>query len=112
MLSQIDYCCVVWANSSSSFLNKIVKIQKKAARIILQKSYDTPSIQLFTELQWMSFENRCKYHTGVMVYKALTHLTPSYITQLLTSASTSSIYLRPSNQYKLCYASLKTPKTN
>jgi len=78
MLSQIDYWCVVWANGSSFSLNKIVKIQKKAARIILQKSYDTPSIHLFTELKWMSFGNRCKYHTGVMVYKALNHLTPSH----------------------------------
>jgi len=91
-----------WAKSNLSSLNKIVKIQKKAARTILQKSYDTPSIQLFTELK------NCKYHTGVMVFKALNHLAPSYITQ---SASSSSIHLRSSNQYKLSFASLKTPKT-
>jgi len=47
-----------------------------------------------------------------MVYKALNHLTHSYITQLLKSASSTSIRLRSSNQYKLSYASLKTPKTN
>ena len=101
MLSQIDYCCVVWANGSSSSINKVVKMQKKSARTILQKSYDTPSSQLFTQLKWMSFKNRCNYHTGVLVYKALNHLTPSYITELLESASFNFIRLRSSYQYKL-----------
>ena len=88
------------------------KYSEKSARTILQKSYDTPSTQLFTQLKWMSFKNRCNYHTGVLVYKALNHLTPSYITELLESASFNSIRLRSSYQYKLSYASLKTPKTN
>ena len=51
MLSQIDYCCVVWANDSSSSINKVVKIQKKSARTILQKSYDTPSTQIFYSIE-------------------------------------------------------------
>ena len=74
MLSQIDNCCVVWANGNSSSLNKVVKIKKTSTRTILRKSYDTPSTQLFNKLKWMSFQNRCKYHTGVfLVYKALNH---------------------------------------
>jgi len=60
----------------------------------------------------MSFKNRCNYHTGVLVDKALNHLTLSYITEILESASFNSIHLRSSYQYKLSYASLKTPKTN
>jgi len=73
MLSQIDYCRVVWANGNSSSLNKVVKIKKTSTRTILGKSYDTPSTQLCNKLKWMSFENRCKYHTAVLVYKALNH---------------------------------------
>jgi len=60
----------------------------------------------------MSFENRYIYHIVVLVYKALSHLTPLYIINLLESSSLSSIHLRLSNQCNLSYASLKTPKTN
>ena len=43
ILPHIDYCCTIWGNCSSELLSQIVNFQKRAARIILDKSFDTPS---------------------------------------------------------------------
>ena len=39
----IDYCLVVWGNTSKCNLDRINKLQKYAARIILDAPYDSPS---------------------------------------------------------------------
>jgi len=65
ILSHFDYCCVVWANGTKSYLNKLYAIQKRTARLVLMKPNRTPSQPLFNTLRWLTFNNRYKYHTGV-----------------------------------------------
>ena len=47
ILPHLDYCCVVWGNCSVSHEQKIVRFKKRAARVILDKQFDTPSSELF-----------------------------------------------------------------
>ena len=112
ILSQFDYCCTVWANGNKTCSSKLNKIQKRAARIILQKSYDTPSLKLFSKLEWLTFENRCKYHSGVMVYKALNNLTPIHISNMFTSLSSSSTRSLRSAINGNIATTYKIPRTN
>jgi hypothetical protein len=37
ILPLIDYCCVVWGNCSNEGLNRILKLQKRTARFILDQ---------------------------------------------------------------------------
>jgi hypothetical protein len=37
ILPLIDYCCVVWGNCSNEGLNRILKLQKRIARLILDQ---------------------------------------------------------------------------
>ena len=37
ILPQYDYCCSIWGNCNQSLLNTILKLQKRAARIILDE---------------------------------------------------------------------------
>ena len=37
ILPLIDYCCVVWGNCSNEGLNRILKLQKRTARLILDQ---------------------------------------------------------------------------
>jgi len=98
ILSQFDYCCVVWANGTKSCLKKLYKIQKRAARLILMKPNRTPSIPLFNTLGWLTFNNRLKYHTAVLVYKALNNQAPKYISDLFVSVSSHTYSLRSSTR--------------
>jgi hypothetical protein len=56
------------------------KFQKKAARIILDKSYDAPSTELFNELNWIKFDERIRYKKAVIMYKSLNNTSfPKYM---------------------------------
>jgi hypothetical protein len=43
ILPLIDYCCVVWGNCSNKGLNRILKLQKRTARLILDQDPIAPS---------------------------------------------------------------------
>ena len=42
----------------------------------------TPSEQMFSELNWLSFPKRVKYHTWVMMFKVLNNMAPEYLRDL------------------------------
>ena len=71
ILPHLDYCCTVWGNCSNELLSDIIKFQKRAARIILDKSFDTHSSELFKELNWMSFDQRIIYKKSILMYKSI-----------------------------------------
>ena len=57
-LPLIDYCCVVWGNFSNEGLNRIRKLQKRTARLILDQEPIAPYEPLFKQLGWMTIEKR------------------------------------------------------
>ena len=79
ILPVFDYCCSIWGKTTQTHMKKVAILQKRAAKIILFKPNRTPSSELFKELEWLTFENRCKYQTAVLVNKSLHDLTPFYI---------------------------------
>ena len=79
VLPYIDYCCTVWGNISSNLTDSMIKLQERAARIILDKGIDTPSSDMFAELNWMEIPDRVTYQKSVLMYKIFNNLTPSYL---------------------------------
>ena len=71
IMSTFDYCCAIWGTASKTNISQIAILQKRAAKIILQKPMRTPTRELFKQLKWLTFENRCKYPTAVIVYKCI-----------------------------------------
>lgn len=97
ILPLIDYGSVTWSGTSASNLDRILKLQKRAARIILHADYNTPSATMFKELGWQPINKRLTYNKAVLTYKALNNLTPEHITNLLRPMSeTHSRSLRSS----------------
>ena len=52
------------------------------------------SSDMFNELNWLISTDRCKYFTGLMVYKCLHDSTPSYINNLINFAANIHYELR------------------
>ena len=77
-LPHIDYCCTIWGNANSELLDSIVKFQKRAARCILDRDFDSPSYEMFAELKWMKFPERIKYQKAITMYKISHNLAPKY----------------------------------
>ena len=97
ILPLIDYGSVVWGTTANANIERLNKLQKRAARIILKADFMTPSADMFNRLDWMPVNNRIKYNKAVFTYKALNDQTPSYITDLLKpTAETCSRRLRSS----------------
>ena len=83
ILPHIDYCCTVWGNINSTLTDCMIKLQKRAARIILDKGIDTPSVEMFNQLSW----NRVTFQKAVMMYKIFNNLTPSYLPEYFKMTS-------------------------
>ena len=80
MLSCLDYCCTVWGNSSNELISDCIKFQKRAARIILDKTYETPSEDLFKKLNWMKFDERIKYKKAIIMFNSVNDVSyPQYM---------------------------------
>ena len=65
ILSLIDYGSLTLGSTSSCNLERLSKLQRRAARIILQAEYNTPSKDMFRELEGLSICERLKYNKGV-----------------------------------------------
>ena len=87
ILPLIDYGSVTWGTTSKANIERISKLQKRAARIILNADYDTASAEMFSILGWQPVTKRHNYNKTVIIYKALNNMTPSYISDLLTPVS-------------------------
>ena len=83
-------------------------LQKKAARILLGASMRTPSKDLFTQLKWLSFGNRCNYHTALLIYKSLNNLTPKYIKDIISFSKKSSYNLKYATRHDITSSRYKT----
>ena len=82
-LPLIDYGSITWSGTSSANIERILKLQKRAARIILHADYSKASLEMFSELGWQPIHKRLTYNKAVFTYKALNGQTPQNITDLL-----------------------------
>ena len=87
ILPFIDYGSVAWGATSSSNIERLAKLQKPAARIILHAAFNTPSAFMFKELGWLSVADRLKFNKAVLIYRAVNNKTPEYISKLLKPMS-------------------------
>ena len=87
ILPHLDYCCTIWGNCNDNLVEKLIKFQKRAARLILDKPMDTPSEELFQTLGWMKFDERVNYRKAILMYKSLHNLAPTYLSSKFTYTS-------------------------
>ena len=94
ILPVLDYCLTVWGSASKYQLDRLLKLQKRAARIILDMPPDAPSMPLFQKLGWFTIYERFKYNKAIVLYKSTHGLTPSYISDLFQFPSTERYNVR------------------
>ena len=80
IMPHLDYCVTVRGDSSD--LNKLAKLQKQAARIILDCHYLTPSKDVFFKLKWLPMKDWVKYSKATMTFKAINGNAPDYISSM------------------------------
>ena len=84
--------CLPYASAAE----RIHKLQKRAARVITDSPYRTPSAPLVEQLRWLSLPDRVKYRKALLVFKSLNGLAPDYMcehfesVQMVSSRNTRS----------------------
>ena len=82
ILPSLDYCLNIWGNAPKTHLDRILKFQKYAARIILDAPPDSQSQPLFQKLGWLTIFERIQYNKGVLLYKTVNGMCPDYMSEM------------------------------
>ena len=90
--------------------SKISTIQRRAARLILNKPKRSASCKLLGEVEWLSFDDRCKYHTALLVFKTMQNDAPQYMCDILKFSANKMHHLRSESNKNLILPA--KPRTN
>ena len=71
ILPLLDYCLNIWFSAANVHIQKVQVLKKRAARAILNVSYDTSSAFMLKELNITSVKNRGIYQTCLLMFKVL-----------------------------------------
>ena len=96
------YCCNVWANRSQQNYDVINKLHKRAAYIIAGCSWETPSEQVLTQLNWPTLQKLYSKAMACMTFKCVHHLAPSLLSvKFVLHDDVAQRITRNSHQLKL-----------
>ena len=73
----MSYANVVWANCDQESVYRVLRLQKRAARVISYADRMTPSVALFNKLGWI---DKCII---IIMYKRINGYLPNYLNEHL-----------------------------
>ena len=65
----LDYCNIIWGGTATTHLNPLIILQKRAIRIINNKSFRFHTNELFLSTYLLKIEDIHKYKIGTFMYK-------------------------------------------
>ena len=75
----LSYVSVIWSSGDKELLNRVLKLQKRAARVILYADRQSSSVVLFSKLHWIPFYEQCNIDKCSIMYKRIHGSLPSYL---------------------------------
>ena len=93
----LDYCNIVWGNTSQNNMLRLFRLQKRACKIILDYNVDN-IFESMENLKIMTIYERIFFRKAKFMYKVSNSLTPSYISDMFNrrTASPNGLVLRSS----------------
>lgn len=82
---------VLWTNCGKESLGRVLKLQKRVARVILKALPLAPSVPLFNRLKWLPFHKDALISKRIIAYKRLQGDVPVYLNNLLKLNVTSTV---------------------
>ena len=109
----MEYCCLIWGSKTKKAEQEILKIQKQAARIILDKTIKgSNSKEMFATLNWLSFTHRVFLHHAMLAHKANNNFVPPNISKYFITCKGNTQYnLRSSTMNNLYKERLHSKST-
>ena len=85
ILCNLLYGILLWGNSCKEYLNKVLRIQKRALRIISNSPYLSASKPLFEKYNVLDVFNLYKKEVAIFMYKYKNKLLPKSLEGMFTS---------------------------
>ena len=79
----MSFANVVWANCDKESVYRVLRLQKRAARVISYADRMTPSVALFNKLGWIPFYEQHKIDKCIIMYKRINGYLPNYLNEHL-----------------------------
>ena len=92
ILPHIIYCNILWGNCSTTKINSLLLLQKRALRIITHSNYLAHSEPLFYNLKTLKINDIHIWQTGIFMYKYTFNQLPSSFHNTFTYNSTIHSY--------------------
>ena len=105
--ARIDYANSLLQGSSQKEINRLQRLQNKAAKLIfMAKKYDHAS-PLIHQLHWLPVQKRIEFKTLTLIFKCLNGNAPQYLSELITPYKCRRTGLRSNSDSRL----LEQPRT-
>ena len=97
------YCIEIWGsgNITETYLQPLLKIQKKLARILTFSSFQEPSQKLFVKLGWLHIYDLFLFHISLIAHKQL-HFKDHVSYRLSKLIKITSIHQHETRSAKKC----------
>ena len=82
ILPYVSYCNIVWGNTFRTNLDKLIVLQKRAARIITNSPYRAHNQPILQDLKYLSIVNFNKYQQALFMYKYSNNLLCLYLVRI------------------------------
>ena len=102
VLPHFTYCSDVWSDGNCSHIEKLKKLQKRAARVITGSTHEIRSTEIFEKLGSKRIEIILNKRKHIITFKALRDDTPKYLSDLFVPSHNDIYQLQlRSNDRKL-----------
>jgi len=106
--SRLDYANSLLQGCSGKELNRLQRLQNKAAKLIFMAKKHDHATPLLRQLHWLPVRERIEFKTLTFVFKCLSDSAPSYVTELVIPYQSNRSGLRSGSDSRL----LATPRTH
>lgn len=109
--SRIDYCNSILINTPVSTIQSLQLVLNSAARLVTGTRKYCHITPVLRELHWLKIEDRIRFKVGVMVFKCVRGLAPTYLSDLIVPISDGPSQRR-TNLRAASHGDLCVPKFN
>ena len=94
VLSRLDYANSLLVNINVTDIERLQRIQNRAARIIFRARKTDCATPLLRDLHWLPVSKRIMFKVALLVYKSMHKSTPQYISDMFSPITQSNYSLR------------------
>ena len=76
----LEYCCTIWGSCSVANLQRLLQLQKRCARFILDATINDSSIECFDQLGWLPIDDIIHIRKHFLLHKVSQGHCPEYFT--------------------------------